>query len=123
MPAFGRARAALTVDDFLRKAVELEFARVALVAKRPHVSPLDYSTTHGGNCGQAPDHGLELAAMMGYSDFTAGLENPGIPSAEMNAAYIGVLAGLASDLGTSRLRIFTGYYKSSSDMTRSTVSS
>ena len=32
----------LDVDAFLAKAVELGFGSVALVAKRPHVSPLDY---------------------------------------------------------------------------------
>jgi sugar phosphate isomerase/epimerase len=107
-------QASLSVDEFLRNAVELGFASVALVAKRPHVSPLDFGRDARRELrAKLADLGLELVAMMGYSDFTAGLENPGIPSAEMNAAYIGVLAGLASDLGTSRLRIFTGYHKSS----------
>jgi sugar phosphate isomerase/epimerase len=34
----------LDVDAFLRKAVELGYRSVALVAKRPHVSPLDYDS-------------------------------------------------------------------------------
>jgi sugar phosphate isomerase/epimerase len=48
---------------------------------------------------------------MGYTDFTAGLERPGIPSAEMNAAYVGSLAKLARDLEIERVRIFTGYQR------------
>src|SRR5689334_2754299 len=32
----------LDVDAFLNKAVELGYRSIALVAKRPHVSPLDY---------------------------------------------------------------------------------
>ena len=32
---------------------------------------------------------------MGYTDFTAGLERPGIPAAEMNAAYVEALCRLA----------------------------
>lgn len=100
----------LDVDSFLRKAVELGFRSVALVAKRPHVSPFDYD---GAARRELRDRirslGLELAALMGYTDFTAGIERPGIPSAEMNAGYVEVLAQLAADLETPRLRIFTGY--------------
>ncbi len=102
--------ALLDVDGFLDKAVELGFSSVALVAKRPHVSPLDYSSEMRDRLrGRMEQMGLSLSALMGYTDFTAGLDRPGIPSAEMNAAYVGVLAQLAKDLGTNRLRIFTGY--------------
>ena len=100
----------LDVDSFLRKAVELGFRSVALVAKRPHVSPLDYDATARRELkSRIRSLGLELAALMGYTDFTAGIERPGIPSAEMNAGYVEVLAQLAADLETPRLRIFTGY--------------
>jgi sugar phosphate isomerase/epimerase len=103
-------QACLDVDRFLLKAVELGFHSIALVAKRPHVSPLDYDDAARRKLrARIEDLGLELAALMGYSDFTAGLDHPGIPSAEMNAAYIGVLSRLAADLGAPRLRIFTGY--------------
>ena len=102
----------LDVDAFLNKAVELGYRSIALVAKRPHVSPLDYDEAARRKLRtRIEELGLELAAMMGYSDFTAGLEHPGIPSAEMNAAYVGVVAKLAADLGTKRVRIFTGYSK------------
>ncbi len=100
----------LGVDDFLLKAVELGFSSVALVAKRPHVSPLDYGAAERSRLkARLQELGLELACLMGYTDFCAGLDRAGIPAAEMNAAYVGVLAKLAADLGTSRLRIFTGY--------------
>jgi len=100
----------LNVDAFLHKAVELGFRSVALVAKRPHVSPFDYDAAARQALKQRlRELGLELAALMGYTDFTAGIERPGIPSAEMNAAYVEVLAQLAADLETPRLRIFTGY--------------
>jgi len=100
----------LEVDAFLRKAVELGYPAVALVAKRPHVSPLDYDAgARQALKRRIRELGLELAALMGYTDFTAGLERPGIPSAEMNAAYVEALCRLAADLETPRLRIFTGY--------------
>jgi hypothetical protein len=37
-----RGQAKLSVDEFLLKAKELGFDGVMLMAKRPHVSPLDY---------------------------------------------------------------------------------
>ena len=39
---FWRAQAKLSVDEFLVKAKKLGFDGVMLMAKRPHVSPLDY---------------------------------------------------------------------------------
>ncbi|MBM3748326.1 MAG: sugar phosphate isomerase/epimerase [Acidobacteria bacterium] len=103
----------LDVDAFLRKAVALGYPSVALVAKRPHVSPLDYdAAARQALKERIGELGLELSALMGYTDFTAGLERPGIPSAEMNAAYVETLCRLAADLGTPRLRIFTGYERS-----------
>lgn len=100
----------LDVDSFLAKAVDLGYRSVALVAKRPHVSPLDYDDAARKRLrARIAELELDLAALMGYSDFTASLAHPGIPSAEMNAAYVGVLARLAADLGAPRLRIFTGY--------------
>jgi sugar phosphate isomerase/epimerase len=105
-------QASLNIDEFLSKAVQLGYRSIALVAKRPHVSPLDYDdAARRALRARIEQLGLELAAMMGYSDFTAGLDHPGIPSAEMNAAYIGVLAKLTADLGAARLRIFTGYQR------------
>ncbi|HWR50038.1 MAG TPA: sugar phosphate isomerase/epimerase [Bryobacteraceae bacterium] len=103
-------QAVLSVEEFLDRACGLGFRAVALVAKRPHVSPLDYNGDARRRLrDRMAGSGLELSALMGYSDFTAGIDRPGIPSAEMNAAYIGELARLAADLGTTKVRIFTGY--------------
>jgi sugar phosphate isomerase/epimerase len=105
-------QACLDVDQFLSKAVELGYRSIALVAKHPHVSPLGYDDAARRTLRTRIEQlGLELATMMGYSDFTAGLDHPGIPSAEMNAAYVGALAKLTADLGAKRLRIFTGYQR------------
>jgi sugar phosphate isomerase/epimerase len=53
--------------------------------------------------------GLTLVGLAGYTDFTAGIDKPGIPNAEIQAAWVGEIAELAEDLGTSMVRIFTGY--------------
>ena len=42
-------------------------------------------------------------------NFTAGIDKPGIPNAEIQAAWVGEIAELAKDLGTDMVRIFTGY--------------
>ena len=105
-----RGQAQLTVDEFLVKAKELGFDGVMLMAKRPHLSLLDYDKPARAKLKKRiSDLGLTLVGLAGYSDFTAGIDKPGIPQTEIQAAYIGQLAELASDLGTKMIRIFTGY--------------
>jgi sugar phosphate isomerase/epimerase len=107
---FWRGQAFLSVDDFLVKAKELGFDGVMLVAKRPHVSVLDYDAAARQKLkARIEELGLELVALAGYTDFTAGVDKPGIPNIEIQAAYVGEVARLARDLGTSMVRIFTGY--------------
>jgi sugar phosphate isomerase/epimerase len=103
-------QAKLTVSEFIGKATSLGFPAIALVAKHPHVSPLTYSPAERAALrSQIADAGLELAALMGYTDFTCGLRQPGIPSAELNAGYVESLCQLCEDLSCRHLRIFTGY--------------
>jgi len=105
-----RGQAKLSVDEFLDKAKQLGFDGVMLMAKRPHVSPLDYDQA----ARKALRHkieslNLELVCMAGYTDFTAGIDKAGIPNMEIQAAYVGESARLAYDLGTDMVRVFTGY--------------
>ena len=105
-----RGQAYLTVDEFLLKAKELGYDGVMLMAKRPHLSVVDYDKEARKRLKKKiEDQGLTLVALAGYSDFTAGIDKPGIPHTEIQAAYLGELAELASDLGTKMIRIFTGY--------------
>ncbi len=105
-----RGQALLTVDEFLVKAKELGYDGVMIMAKRPHLSPLDYDKAARARLKKRiEDLGLTLVGLAGYSDFTAGIDKPGIPHTEIQAAYIGQVAELAADLGTKMLRIFTGY--------------
>ena len=103
-------QAFLTVDEFLVKAKELGYDGVMIMAKRPHLSPLDYDKEARAKLKERiEDLGLTLVGLAGYSDFTAGMDKPGIPHTEIQAAYIGQVAELAADLGTNMVRIFTGY--------------
>ena len=105
-----RGQAVLSVDEFLLKAKELGYDGVMLMAKKPHLSILEYDKKARAKLKKRiEDLGLTLVGLAGYSDFTAGLDKPGIPHTEIQAAYIGQLAELASDLGTKMIRIFTGY--------------
>jgi sugar phosphate isomerase/epimerase len=105
-----RGQAQLGVDEFLLKAKELGFESVMIMAKRPHLSPLDYDAAAREKLKRRMSElGLTLAGLAGYSDFTAGMDKPGIPNVEMQAAYVGEVARLASDLGCRMVRIFTAY--------------
>jgi sugar phosphate isomerase/epimerase len=105
-----RGQAVLTVDEFLVKAKDLGYDGVVLMAKRPHLSPLDYDKEARAKLKKRiADLGLTLVGLAGYSDFTTGLDKIGIPHTEIQAAYIGQMAELAADLGTNIVRIFTGY--------------
>jgi sugar phosphate isomerase/epimerase len=108
-----RGQARLGVDDFLNKAKQLGFDGVMLMAKRPHVSPLDYDQEARKALRRKIEGlGLELACLAGYTDFTAGIDKADIPNVEIQAAYVGELARLAHDLGTGMVRVFTGYERS-----------
>jgi sugar phosphate isomerase/epimerase len=105
-----RGQTFLTVDEFLVKAKELGFDGVMLMTKRPHLSIVDYDKEARAKLKKRiEDLGLTLVGLAGYSDFTAGMDKPGIPHTEIQAAYVGQVAELASDLGTKMVRIFTGY--------------
>jgi sugar phosphate isomerase/epimerase len=105
-----RGQAVLSVDEFLLKAKELGYDGVMLMAKAPHLSLLEYDKAAREKLkNRLKELDLTLVGLAGYSDFTAGIDKPGIPHTEIQAAYIGQLAALASDLGTKMIRIFTGY--------------
>jgi len=105
-----RGQTKLTTDEFLLKAKELGFTHIELMAKRPHVSPLDYDGEARKKLkARIQELGLKLVCLAGYTDFTTSADKPGIPSAEMNAVYVGELARLARDLDVPIIRVFTGY--------------
>jgi len=105
-----RGQTPLSVDDFLIKAKEVGYEGVMLVAKRPHVSPHDYDKAARARLKAKIDSlGLTLVGLAGYTDFTAGIDKPGIPNAEIQASWVGEIAEMAKDLGTDMVRIFTGY--------------
>lgn len=103
-------QAALTPDDFIRKAADLGFPSVMLMAKRPHLSPLDYDVSRCRLLGeQLEARGLRCDVIAGYNNFTADLEHGDIPHREIQIGHITALAAMAEALGARVVRVFTGY--------------
>jgi sugar phosphate isomerase/epimerase len=104
----GQAR--LTLDDFLVKAKTLGYQAVMLMAKRPHLSVLDYDIAARRQLRERIDGlGLKVACLAGYNDFTLGADRPDIPTREMQMMYIRELCWFAHDLDCPLVRVFTAY--------------
>ena len=103
-------QAALPVGEFLHKAAQLGYDGVMLMAKRPHLSPLDLDAAQRAELRhQLAALGLDHNVLAGYCDLTAGLDRRDIPHQEIQLAYLTELCRLAHDLGIQIVRIFTGY--------------
>lgn len=104
----------LSLDDFLDKAHALGFDAVMLMAKRPHVSILDYDAAARRNLrDQLSQRGLSVACLAGYTDFCMGWDRPDIPSREMQILYVRELCRLAYELDCGLVRVFTGFERDS----------
>ncbi|HYM12512.1 MAG TPA: sugar phosphate isomerase/epimerase family protein [Bryobacterales bacterium] len=104
----GQAR--LSLDQFLDKAAELGYPGVMLMAKRPHLSALDYGPEACARLRERLErNGLQCSAIAGYTNFTADLEHGDIPLREIQIQHVTGLARMARDLGAGVVRVFTGY--------------
>lgn len=105
---WGQSR--LSVEDFLNRAKALGYSAVMLMAKRPHLSVLDYNAEARKRLRQKLDQqGLRVACLAGYTDFCAGNERPDTPLREMQTLYVSELSRLARDLECPLIRVFTGF--------------
>ena len=103
-------QAYLPVDQFIDKAAELGYDGVMLMAKRPHVSVLDFGADECARLRERTEkRKLSSVCLAGYTNFTADLEHGDIPHREMQIQHVAELARVAHDLGGSLVRIFTGY--------------
>lgn len=103
-------QAALSLEQFIDRAADLGFGGVMLMAKRPHLSLLDWDAKARAQLRkQLERRKIERVCIAGYNNFTADLEHAEVPHREIQIQYISELARLASDLGGGFVRIFTGY--------------
>lgn len=104
----GQAR--LTLDEFLDKAAALGFPAVMLMAKRPHLSVLDF---HRDACLRLRDaiyaRGLRVQVIAGYNNFSADAEHGDVPHREIQIQHVTGLARMAADLDCRLVRVFTAY--------------
>lgn len=100
----------LGLEDFIDKAADLGYGGVMLMAKRPHLSPLDCDAGARGRLrSRIERRNLSKVMIAGYTNFTADLEHADIPLREMQVEHVVALAELARDLGGDSVRVFTGY--------------
>lgn len=101
----------LTLEDAIEKAADLGFEGVEIMAKRPHLSPLDYTVEDCMRLRERIDRcRLTVTALAAYTNFTGGMESAEVPWNEFQAAYIEALAERAAVLGGERLvRLFSSY--------------
>jgi sugar phosphate isomerase/epimerase len=103
----------LPLEDFIGKAAALGYDGVMLMAKRPHLSVLDWSPDVKSRLrARLEEHGQRMACVAGYTNFTADLEHGDIPHREMQIRHVQELAEMARSLGGSLVRVFTGYESS-----------
>jgi sugar phosphate isomerase/epimerase len=100
----------LSLEQFLDKASELGFDSVMLMAKRPHLSVLDWNQAERARLRSRVEKlGLRVACIAGYTNFTADLEHRDVPNREFQIRHVVELAEMARDLGCGLVRVFTGY--------------
>ena len=105
-----RGQKYLPLEGFFKKASDLGYDGVEIMAKRPHASPLDMDKeTRKGIVESLEKNRLECACIAGYTDFTCGMESGLTPVNEMQILYVSELAKLAHDLGCGLVRVFSGY--------------
>jgi sugar phosphate isomerase/epimerase len=108
----GQAR--LGLDDFLARARSLGFDAVMLMAKRPHLSPLDFDADGRRRLrDRLAALRLRVACLAGYTDFCMGADRPDIPAREMQVLHVRELCRLARDLDCGLVRVFTGFDQAS----------
>jgi len=101
---------ALTVEEFVDKAADLGYEGVMFMAKRPHLSVLDWDLAARRRLrARLESRGLSTICIAGYTNFTADLEHGDIPHREIQIRHVADLAEMASDLGGRLVRVFTGY--------------
>jgi sugar phosphate isomerase/epimerase len=108
-------QAFLPLDQFIDRAAALGFDGVLLMAKRPHLSLLDYDSSRlAALRARIEERGLRAVAVAGYNNFSADLEHGDIPHREIQIHYLGELARLTAGLGGRLLRVFTSYQHAAS---------
>lgn len=111
-------QAALSLPDFIRHAARLGFRQVMIAGKRPHLSVLDFHEEQLAALRRVMDDcGVAVPIIGAYVDAAGGTAAE-VPHLEMQIAYVDRLSQMGSHLGSSILRVFTGYERTDGDTHR-----
>ena len=100
----------LSLEQCIDEAADLGFGGLCVMAKRPHLSVLDYSVEDCRRLrNNAKSRKIEIAALAAYTNFTGGADTPDIPFMEMQVGTIDALCQRAAALGCDLVRIFGSY--------------
>ena len=103
-------QAKLPLEEFIPHARELGYSAVALMGKRPHLSPLDWPADRlGALADLCRKSGVRVACVAAYTNFLGGAEAPEVPFGDMQVQYVESLAQMAHSLDCSLVRVFTAY--------------
>jgi len=103
-------QACLSLPEVAQRAARLGYQGLMVMAKRPHLSVLDATPEAVAHLrALLQDHGICVACLAGYTNFSADAAHPDIPLVEMQIAYVTELARLAQALGAQVIRVFTAY--------------
>ena len=106
----------LSVDKFILKAKELGYDGVELMAKRPHVSPLDYDDKALGRLKAfIKSKGMQVACIAGYHDFSHDNLHSDMPYNEIQLIYLKEELRIAVALEAPIVRVYGGYLHSDVD--------
>jgi len=103
------------LEDFVDRAAALGYDGVMLMAKRPHLSVLDWNSEARARLRERLQAlMLRTICVAGYTNFTADIEHTEVPTHEIQIGHVTELIRMASDLGGELVRVFTGYENSAS---------
>src|SRR5260370_7093750 len=79
----------LPLEEFIGKAAALGYDGVMLMAKRPHLSVLDWSPDVKARLrARLEEHGLRMACIAGHTNSTADLHHGDIPHTERHIRHL-----------------------------------
>ena len=100
----------LGLDEVIVKAADLGYDAIEFVARRPHLSPLDYGQAELARVRQAcADLGLDIVCLASYNDFCAGGDCRDIALPQKELLYLRSVLEMAAALGCPVVRVYTGY--------------
>lgn len=100
----------LSLTEFIRKSSDMGFDGVELMAKRPHLSPLDFRESElRALRREIEESGLEVPCIASYHDFSQGLEHPDMAPLDKELVYLNSVLDMASELGSPVVRVYSGY--------------